>query len=243
MQLTIDELARRSGVTARNIRAYQTRGLLTPPEVRGRTGFYSESHLARLRLIRDMQGAGFNLEAIKRLLDAAPPGVEEEVLRFEQALLGPWGSEEPEVHEAEELLAGFGNPSPPEVRRAIALGLMVPREDGRFDVPLPSLLRAGLELSAVGVPAERLLDLLESMLEHTRAIANEFRALFVEGVMRPFEERGEAAEEWPGVRRALEQLRPLASQAVAAAFQRTMRQTVDQAFGAELERRAAPEAS
>ena len=39
-ELTIDELARRTGMTVRNIRAHQSRGLLPPPEVRGRTGFY-----------------------------------------------------------------------------------------------------------------------------------------------------------------------------------------------------------
>ena len=36
--LTIDELAQRTGLTTRNIRAYQSRGLLPPPEVRVRTG-------------------------------------------------------------------------------------------------------------------------------------------------------------------------------------------------------------
>ena len=38
-QLTIDELAQRSGMTVRNIRAHQSRGQLPPPDVRGRTGF------------------------------------------------------------------------------------------------------------------------------------------------------------------------------------------------------------
>ena len=241
-QLTIDQLARRSRVTARNIRAYQSRGLLPPPALRGRTGYYDEHHLTRLRLIRDMQRAGFNLEAIKRLLDAAPPGAEEEVLRFEQALLAPWGSEEPEVHDAVQLLEGFGNPSQEVVHRAVELGLFTPREDGRFDVPMPSLVRAGRELSAVGVPAEHLLDLLEGLLIQTRAVAERFRTVFVEDVLRPFEDRGEPAEEWPRVRAALERLRPLASQAVAAAFQRTMRETVDETLGEELARRARAEA-
>jgi DNA-binding transcriptional MerR regulator len=236
-QLTIDELARRAGMTARNIRAYQSRGLVPPPEVRGRTGYYGEQHLARLGLIRDMQREGFNLTAIKRVLDAAPPGSEDELLRFERALLGPWGPEEPEVHQAEELLAAFRNPPEASIRRAVDLGLILPMPDGRFEVPMPSMLRAGRELAGVGVPIERLLDLFETLLEHTRGIAEAYRTLFLDQVWRPFEERGEPAEEWPRVREALERLRPLASQAVAAAFQRTMREAVDEAFGAELERR------
>src|SRR5919107_3143835 len=68
-ELTIDELAQRTGMTVRNIRAHQSRGLLPPPAVRGRTGYYGEEHVDRIELIREMQGQGFNLEAIRRLVD------------------------------------------------------------------------------------------------------------------------------------------------------------------------------
>src|SRR5881409_2365094 len=83
--LTIDELAQRTGMTVRNIRAHQSRGLLPPPEVRGRTGYYGSVHLARIELIRETQGQGFNLEAIRRLVDASP-GSSEEPLRFLRAV-------------------------------------------------------------------------------------------------------------------------------------------------------------
>src|SRR2546428_10531477 len=66
--LTIDELAHRTGMTVRNIRAHQSRGLLPPPEVRARTGYYGTEHVARIELIRELQGEGFNLESIRRLL-------------------------------------------------------------------------------------------------------------------------------------------------------------------------------
>src|ERR1044072_4029183 len=65
--LTVDELARQAGMTVRNVRAHQSRGLLPPPEVRGRTGYYGAEHVARLELIRTLQAHGFNLEAIRRL--------------------------------------------------------------------------------------------------------------------------------------------------------------------------------
>ena len=67
--MTIDELARESGMTARNIRAHQSRGLLPAPVVRARTGYYGAEHLARIRLIQDMQAQGFNLKSIERLLE------------------------------------------------------------------------------------------------------------------------------------------------------------------------------
>ena len=56
-------------MSVRNIRAHQARGLLAPPEVRLRVGYYGPEHVARLRLIRELQDDGFNLGGIKRLLD------------------------------------------------------------------------------------------------------------------------------------------------------------------------------
>jgi DNA-binding transcriptional MerR regulator len=68
-QLTIEQLAAAPGMSARNIRSHQARGLLAPPEVRLRVGYYGPEHVAQLRLIRDLQEEGFNLNGIKRLLD------------------------------------------------------------------------------------------------------------------------------------------------------------------------------
>ena len=50
-EFSIDALARETGSTVRNIRAYQDRGLLPPPERRGRKGIYNDAHLSRLRII------------------------------------------------------------------------------------------------------------------------------------------------------------------------------------------------
>src|SRR5918911_1011354 len=68
-QLTIDDLARETGLSVRNLRSHQARGLLPPPEVRGRVGYYGPDHVERLRLIRELQGEGLKLDGIKRLLE------------------------------------------------------------------------------------------------------------------------------------------------------------------------------
>ena len=68
MELTIDELARETGMTVRNIRSHASRGLLPPPEVRGRTGYYGPEHVARLQLVTGLQQQGFNLAAIRSLV-------------------------------------------------------------------------------------------------------------------------------------------------------------------------------
>src|SRR5512134_802490 len=68
--LTIDEVAREAGTTTRNVRAYQTRGLLPPPKLVGRVGHYGEEHLVRLRLIARLQERGYSLAAIDDLVHA-----------------------------------------------------------------------------------------------------------------------------------------------------------------------------
>ena len=86
--LTIEQLAAQTGMSVRNIRAHQARGLLSPPEVRMRVGYYGTEHLSQARLIRDLQAEGFNLNGIKRLLEDRH-GTAEQLLRFKQSLSAP----------------------------------------------------------------------------------------------------------------------------------------------------------
>src|SRR4051812_5451512 len=118
--LTIDALARETGMTVRNIRAYQSRGLLPPPDVRARTGFYGPEHVARLKLISDMRAGGMTLRPIKRVLDGVPSA--EGMLGFGRALLGAFSAEEPEVPPAEDLAERFGDLDRSITRKAQKLG-------------------------------------------------------------------------------------------------------------------------
>lgn len=94
--MTIEALAGRTGMSVRNIRAHQSRGLLAPPDVRGRTGYYGEGHVARIELIRDLQAEGLNLEAIRRLLEGAGDS-SAAVLDFTRALIAPFEDKRPEA--------------------------------------------------------------------------------------------------------------------------------------------------
>src|SRR5215216_3607564 len=119
-KMTIDALARVTGMTVRNIRAHQSRGLLQPPEIQGRTGYYGPEHVARIELISEMQADGFNLAAIKRLLEIQP-GSDSEMLGIRRALMAPWEDEEPEFITAEELRAlGIDNATALDVLEEIA---------------------------------------------------------------------------------------------------------------------------
>jgi DNA-binding transcriptional MerR regulator len=64
----IDDLAHRAGLTVDTIRYYQREGLLPEGERAGRVKLYGPSHLERLERIRDLQGRGFSLAAIRALL-------------------------------------------------------------------------------------------------------------------------------------------------------------------------------
>ncbi|MCK5752949.1 MAG: MerR family transcriptional regulator, partial [Mycobacterium sp.] len=71
----INELAEVSGVSVRNIRVYQDRGLLPPPKIKGRTGWYSTEHLVRLNLISRLLERGYTFATISELLLAAHYGM------------------------------------------------------------------------------------------------------------------------------------------------------------------------
>jgi DNA-binding transcriptional MerR regulator len=235
-RLTIDQLARRTGMTVRNIRAHQSRGLLPPPDVRGRTGYYGAEHVARIDLIRELQADGFNLEAIRRLLERAG-GSSEEFLRFTRAVKAPFEDEEPQVVDAVELASRWGgDPDPQLVAKAQKLGLLRPLGDGRFEELSPRLGRAGAELAALGVPPEAALEVTARVRRHADGVARAFVQLFLDQVWQPFEEAGRPPEQWPAVREALERLRPLAAEALTAIFQLAMGDAVEKAFGRELDR-------
>jgi DNA-binding transcriptional MerR regulator len=233
--LTIDELAQKTGITVRNIRAHQSRGLLPAPEIRGRTGYYGPEHVARLELINEMQADGFNLQAIKHLLEASA-GAVEQFLGFRRALMVPFEQEVPEFVEQGELEKRWGRFDRKLLGRAEKLGLIRPLGEGRYEIPSPSLYRAGEEVVALGVSPEMVLSVAEQIKRRSDAIARSFVELFLEGVWKPFVQAGRPDDQWPRVREALERLRPLASEAVLSAFQRAMTEAVEEAFGKELER-------
>ncbi|CAM3465101.1 MerR family transcriptional regulator [Mycolicibacterium frederiksbergense] len=70
----IDDLARISGVTARNIRAYRERGLLDPPRRQGRSALYDDYHLAQLQTIDELLGRGFTSAHVAEFFETVRAG-------------------------------------------------------------------------------------------------------------------------------------------------------------------------
>lgn len=234
--MTIDELAQAAGLTVRNVRNYQSRGLIPPPEVQGRVGYYGAEHLAELQLIREMQAQGFNLAAIAHLLEQAR-GSGEEVLGFARSLMAPFETETPEIVEHADLVKRLGGDVDPKlIVKAEKLGLVISIAEDCFEAPSPTLLAAGERLVGLGVPLDAALDMMGQLGRHTDRIAQSFVQIFLEYIWKPFDDAGRPETEWPAVRAALDQLRPLASEALVAIFQQTMSRSVEVAFGKELDR-------
>src|SRR3954452_434829 len=221
-------------MTVRNIRAHQSRGLLPPPEVVGRTGYYGDDHIARIELIREMQTEGLNLEAIRRLVrDVGNSSAE--VLDFTRALRAPFEDEEPEIVDESEVAERWGgDPDPKLMGRAEKLGLLRRLGDGKVEVLSPRLMKAGAELAELGVGVEVALEVAGKMRRSSEAVASAYVDLFLKTVWEPFDKAGRPDEDWPKVREALERLRPLASEALLAMFQIAMTEATEKALGRAL---------
>ena len=86
----LDELARISDVSARNIRAYRERGLLDPPRRVGRSAFYDDYHLSQLRTINQLLRRGFNSAHIAEFFASMRQGADlADILGIQRAVLGP----------------------------------------------------------------------------------------------------------------------------------------------------------
>src|SRR5438876_8935485 len=236
-ELTIEQLAAEVGMSVRNIRNHHTRGLLPAPEVRARVGYYNADHVARLRLIQDLQADGFNLAAIERLLSGSE-GLAARLLGLRRAVTAPFEPEAPEVITAAELEQRFGRVDAKDAERVRRLGLLVPLGDGRFEVPSPALLGAAEQVLELGIPLQAALALVERVRRDCDSISRAFTKLFLRELWEPFEREGQPDARWDELIEAVASLRPLASEALLALFKQTMTNQLEGAFGKVLEHQA-----
>jgi DNA-binding transcriptional MerR regulator len=230
--LTIERLASETGMSVRNIRSHQARGLLAPPEVRSRVGYYGPEHIAQLRVIRDLQEEGFNLNGIKRLLEDTH-GTAERLLRVRQALAAPDREGPAETHSAVELGQRF-KLDPEEGReilaKAIKMGVLIPVGGDNYEAPNGSLLAVGDEAVRSGIPLRAALAVIDDVQRHCEAASRSFVRLFLREVWRPFAKEDMPVERWPEIEDAVERLRPAASEALMTIFQERLGNQIERAL-------------
>ncbi len=235
-EFSIDELAREAGTTVRNVRAYQEKGLLPPPERRGRSGIYTHAHLARLRVIARMLERGYSLANVAELLTAWEGRHDiGQLLGLEAALTSPWSDETPVLMTAEQLLALFGgNLKPDTIKRYLALGILK-MEEGQFLVSSPKMIQVGAELIKEGVPLDGFLSIIEGLRGNIERAASEFVQLIVRHVFDRYgKDRLPPPEEAPRLADLVWRMRPMAMQAVDSEVARAMELAANHQLGERL---------
>lgn len=240
VQMTIDRLAASVGMTVRNVRAYAGRGLIPPPRLVGRTGYYGPEHVSRLLLIRDLLDRGYTLAAVEKVLARQSTATAGHALEMLHTLEDPLGrTEEPEEMTVSALLrmaavteeTGF-------LDRLVELGLVERVDADTVRLLRPFVVRAGAKAVALGLERDAVLALLPMLAEHLHVIAQRFVDDFRAQVWNPFVEAGLPEDRWPAMLETIRTLLPVASQAVLAVFRDELNTVIDEALGEELGRLA-----
>lgn len=213
MEYRVDDLARAAGMTVRNVRAYQERGLLPAPVRRGRTSWYDETHLARLRLIGQLLDRGYTSAHIADFIASWEAGHDlGQTLGLETALLAPASGEITEQLSLDELVAMFGGEMlPAAIEAAQRMGVIEAIGPDRYQVHSPRLLRAGAELVAIGVPLMAVLELGAQLRKRVATVSSLFVASvapYIVGDHEPGWVPDDAS--MARIARLVDQMRPLA---------------------------------
>ncbi|KVM81936.1 MerR family transcriptional regulator [Burkholderia ubonensis] len=221
-EYTVDELARVSDTTVRNVRAYQDRGLLAPPEKRGRVGIYDDTHVARLKVINHLLARGYTLSNIQDLIMAIDEGHDlRSILGLENAIGGRWSHERPKTYSLAALAQMFGPQTPAQLARVTELGLLE-RHGLSFVAKSPALLEAAAAMAKEGIPPRELLDMISVARPHFDAIAR----LLVDLVVKRLDRYDAGAlpppTDVPALVDAIWRLRPLAAVFVEGEMNRAL---------------------
>ena len=222
-------------MTVRNVRAYAARGLLPPPRLVGRTGYYGPEHVARLTLVREMLAEGYPLAMIERTLTSSAATGNTATLALQRALLGPWLPPEPEELTGAQLAERAGVPPDDHlIDQLVELGLVERLPDGRLRVLDPQLLQAGLQVVHLGVQPAALIAAQSEVIQRVRQIADTYVSMFRETAWRTMLADDDPASRLEQVRDTVSRLQPAAAQALLASFRTEMAAAVERAVEAEL---------
>jgi DNA-binding transcriptional MerR regulator len=227
--LTVDELAARTGLTVRTVRFYATEGLLPAPRRRGRLAYYDARHRMRLDLIRTLQEHGYTLSAIQRVLARIPEDASPAEYAVQGAVLAPWLPDQTEELDRTALERRIGRPvGDDQLDFLVTVGAVERLADGARFRTSPAMLGHAVELLDLPVPQAVLEESAAIISEHAAIVADGLTELFARAIWAPYQ-RGELDHDQ--VVAILDRMRPLALQGLVGAFARA----ADQAAHRRLE--------
>jgi DNA-binding transcriptional MerR regulator len=234
---TVDQLAENAGTTVRNLRAFQDRGILPPPEKHGRMAVYGERHLQRLSLILRLQQRGYSLGSIGELIGAAEDGrAVRDLIGLDAAIAAPLGSECPAMITRDQIRHLFGLPRLPkrELERAVALKFLQP-EGNHYRVGNIRLLEAAGDLVKAGIKLSDLIDIAERLRGHMQRTADDviFR---LAAVIDSYGTRIPPAEDIPRIVELINMLRRIVDNVLLAEAHRAIERSVAELYGDRLAR-------
>src|SRR3954452_24114375 len=220
--LTLDQLTERVGMSVRNIRFYTTKALVPPPLRRGRSGYYTADHVARLQLVQELQGHGFTLSAIERYVAGIPVDASPEDIALHRTMLAPWMADSrEELSRAERESRASRALDPPALETLGALGVVHPCGRDRYEVSM-SQLGVGLGLLDLGYPIEAARAAAEGYAAHGRAIAEELYELFRTQAGPVYKEQGVLPKR---IQEVVERPKPLSIASLVQAYEAGMDET------------------
>ncbi|MEH3033585.1 MAG: MerR family transcriptional regulator [Aeromicrobium erythreum] len=236
-EFTIDELAARAGMTVRNVRAYAGRGLIDPPRLEGRTGYYDQSHLQRLVLVREFLDRGYTLSAVEDAIAASPRSAPAHALDLLQLLDEPRRQVDPEVMTRDALAALAGVDRDDSLIDGLtAFGLAEWIDDDHDHVRLlqPSIVRAGASAVSLGLEPATIIGLFPEIQGHLRAVADLFVRRVADELVEPFVAAGLPEDQWDPMIDAIERLLPVAQQVTLGIFRAQLVEAIDQEVGEQI---------
>ncbi len=217
--LTLDEVCERVELSVRNVRFYTTRGLVPPPIKRGRQGFYTDVHVARLELVRELQSHGFTLAAIEKYVARVPENATPEAIALHRTLLAPWTAEHPETMTKEQLDERAGRIlSKREIDVLVSLDALVPRAEGNYEVTVGHL-EASFKLIQFNYPLEAAIAAREVYQTHAKAIAEQLNEIFHQQVWPAYRASGASPED---LRQAVEAIKPITTAALVTTYEKAV---------------------
>lgn len=235
-EYTVDELAQAVGMTVRNVRAYAGRGLLPPPRLEGRTGYYNREHVQRLLLVRELLDRGITLQAVEESIRGARPATAGHTLDLLHLLDTPHDVET-EIMSRDALAALAGVPRDNALIHAMEeYGLVRWLDDDLVEVVHPHVVRIGATAVSLGLGPDRIIGLYPLMRDRLREIADAFVALVLEEIVQPFVADGMPEEGWQRILAVIEELLPVSGQVTVAVLRAQLGEAIDSELTTQLGR-------